>query len=74
MKRISNFITGFVFGGVLAASIVLLLTPTSGEELRAQAQERVKGLQEEIQRAAAARRAELEAQLEALRAARPDQG
>lgn len=68
MKRATNFLTGFIIGGVLAGAIVLLLTPTSGDELRAQAQQRIAALQQEIQQAAAARRAELEAQLAALRA------
>ncbi len=68
MKRVTNFLVGFIIGGTLGAAIGLLLTPTSGDELRARFQERVSDIQREVQAAAAARRAELEAQLAALRA------
>lgn len=34
MWRMINFLRGFVIGGVLGASIVLLTTPKSGEEIK----------------------------------------
>jgi len=67
MKRAMNVVMGFAIGGVISAGIVLLLTPASGEKLRAQLQTRVRTIQQEIQGAAAARRAELEEQLAVLR-------
>ncbi|MEA3349813.1 MAG: YtxH domain-containing protein [Chloroflexota bacterium] len=67
MKRITNFILGFSVGGLIGASVALLLTPSSGDDLRAQLQTRVRTIQQETQSAAAARRAELEEQLAALR-------
>lgn len=67
MKRAINFIVGFTIGGLIGATVVMLITPTSGNELRAQFQARIAELQEEIKTAAASRRAELEEQLAALR-------
>ena len=70
MRRLSNFMMGFVIGGLIGATVALLLTPSSGEELRLQIMERTKQIKSEVQQAAAARRAELEEQLAALRAPR----
>jgi gas vesicle protein len=67
MKRAMNFIIGLAVGGVMGAAITLLLTPASGDELRAQMQMRLRDIQKEVQSAASARRAELEEQLAALR-------
>ena len=67
MKRAVNFIVGFTFGGLLGASIALLITPSSGDELRSQVQAKISGIQHEVQTAAASRRAELENQLATLR-------
>ena len=53
----------YVAGGVAA----LLMTPASGDELRGSAQSRLDMFLDEIRRASAERRAELEAQLEALK-------
>lgn len=67
MKRMMNFLTGVISGALVGATVALLLTPASGEELRSQIQDRAITLQEEVKEAAAARRAELEEQLETLR-------
>jgi len=71
MRRLSNFMMGFVIGGLIGATVALLMSPSSGEELRLQIVDRAKQIQSEVQQAAAARRAELEQQLAALRAPRP---
>jgi gas vesicle protein len=58
---------GAVVGGVAA----LLLAPYSGLELQEQMRARAQALIDEGKRAAAARRAELEAQLEAFKRGTP---
>ncbi len=67
MKRVMNFIFGLAIGGVVGATVALLITPTSGEDIRTQLQARVLDLQQEVQAAAQTRRADLEAQLATLR-------
>jgi gas vesicle protein len=68
MKRFFSFLVGAVMGGLVGATVALLLAPSSGTELRTQMQERSERLREEIRKAAADRREELEEQLAALRA------
>jgi gas vesicle protein len=68
MKRITSFMVGAMMGVLVGGTLALLLAPSSGPELRNQMQERAERLREEIRRAAADRRDELEAQLAALRA------
>ncbi|HEY5671675.1 MAG TPA: YtxH domain-containing protein [Anaerolineales bacterium] len=68
MRRFMAFMMGAIMGGLVGATLALLLAPSSGTELRTQMQERVEGLREEILAAAAERRTELEEQLAALRA------
>lgn len=70
MKKIFGFLTGAVIGGLVGSALALLLTPSSGNELRSQLQERISHLQEELKEAAASRRADLEKQLETLRSPR----
>ncbi len=67
MKRAINFIVGFTFGSLIGATVVMLITPTSGNELRGQFQTRIAELQDEVKSAANARRAEMEEQLATLR-------
>ncbi len=67
MQRIISFLSGLAMGALVGATLALVLTPSSGEELRAQVQERVSRLQDELKQAAADRRAELEQQLTILR-------
>ncbi len=67
MKRVTNFLVGFLVGGLLGAAIALLLTPASGGELRNQIQSRAQSIQNDVKTAASTRRAELEDQLATLR-------
>ena len=67
MKKLLSFIAGAISGAAFGAAAVLLFTPLSGHKLRQQAQQRYQLLMEEGQQAAVARRAELEAQLAALK-------
>ncbi|MEJ2263152.1 MAG: YtxH domain-containing protein [Anaerolineales bacterium] len=67
MKRALSFFRGLIVGGVLGASVALILAPASGEELQKQLRERSDQIRNEVTQAAAARRAELEQQLATLR-------
>lgn len=67
MKKASNFLSGFVLGGLIGAGLMLLFTPYSGQELIERVQSEVGRIQSEVKQAAVDRRAELEAQLAALR-------
>lgn len=70
MKRILSFMGGAFIGALVGGTLALLLAPYSGTELRTQIQQRKQLIQEEVKRAALERRAELESQLETLRAPR----
>ena len=66
------FVDGLVFGALLGAVVGLLLAPQPGDELQAEIRERYNEVMDEGRRAAAERRAELEAQFaDAKRPARP---
>jgi gas vesicle protein len=71
MRKIVSFLAGLLAGAVVGAAAAILLAPYSGSELQEQVRSRVQGLVEEGRRAAAARRAELEAQLEAFKRGTP---
>jgi gas vesicle protein len=68
MRKVFNFIAGVIMGGLVGATIAILLAPASGEEVRAQLQERTIRLRDDVMAVAEARRAELERELTALRA------
>lgn len=70
MRNIFGFILGAMTGGVLGAAAVLLLTPVSGNQMREQIIGRVRLVQKEILDARDQKRAELEGQLQAMRAPR----
>jgi gas vesicle protein len=70
MKSLSNFLLGAIIGGLFGATMGLLLAPSSGEELRENMQAQAQRIRNEVEQAANQRRAELEAQLAALRAPR----
>jgi gas vesicle protein len=70
MNRIMGFLAGAFCGAVVGSVTALLLAPMSGRELQAQARERFDDLIEEAREAAQTRRAQLEAQLAALKAPR----
>jgi len=68
MNRTFNFLLGALIGGLVGATVAILLTPASGEELRSQMKMRADHIRADVMEAAAERRAELEHQLAALRA------
>ncbi len=70
MNRTLNFLLGAAIGGLIGATIAILLAPSSGEELRSEIVMRKDRIRSEVAKAAADRRAELESQLAALRAPR----
>ncbi len=70
MRKGVNFLAGFFVGGLLGGTVGLLLAPHRGAELQERIRGRLDELMEEGQRAAAARRAELEGQLEAFRSSK----
>jgi len=67
VNRFLSFFAGVISGALVGAVVAIILTPVSGEDLRIQIQERASYVQEEVKKAAAERRAELEEQLAALR-------
>ncbi len=69
MRKFLSFLGGTLMGALVGATLALLLTPNSGETLRAQIRERFTALQDELSQAAAERRTELENYLANLRQA-----
>lgn len=67
MRRLINFLAGFFVGALVGGAAGLLLTPLGGSELQERLQARFEELLEEGRKAATARQAELEAQLEAFK-------
>lgn len=67
MNRFLGFVSGALLGAVVGATLALLLTPTSGDDLLARIEDRTSYIREEVRKAAASRRAELESQLADLR-------
>ena len=67
MRRMVSFLAGAMCGAIVGAVAALLLAPASGLELRQGVRSRVSDLVAEGRRAAEERRAELEAQLAALK-------
>lgn len=67
MRRFTNFLAGMICGALVGAVTALLLAPVSGVELRSRASDRAKAFREEVAEAYAARVAQLEAELEALK-------
>jgi len=67
MKRCFSFLLGAIVGGMIGSTLVLLLAPTKGKELRAHIQDYIDNLTTEAQIAAAQRRTELENELARLR-------
>ena len=73
MKSLISFIAGAMCGAVVGAAAVLLFTPQSGHELQERLRSQYQFALKEGQRAAADRRAELEAQLATLKQSRQPQ-
>jgi gas vesicle protein len=57
-----SFVGGFVIGAMIGAAVAVFMAPQSGEEFQKQIRERLDAVVQEGRRAAAERRAELEAQ------------
>ena len=68
MRRFGSFIVGAVCGALIGAAVGVLLAPSSGTELRRSAVDRIIALRDEIRQAYETRKAQLEAELESLRA------
>lgn len=71
MRKAFSFLAGLLAGALVGAAGAILLAPYSGTEMQEEIRARVQELIEEGRRAAAARRAELEAQLEAFKRGAP---
>jgi len=67
MRKFLSFMGGTLMGALVGATVALLLTPSSGETLRAQIRERFLALQDELSQAASERKIELENYLDNLR-------
>lgn len=67
MGRVLRMMMGLVFGAAVAAGLVLLFTPQTGEETRRMIEERVEAILAEGRQAAETRRLELQSQFETLK-------
>jgi gas vesicle protein len=70
MRRLTMLLAGTICGALVGAVTALLLAPYSGQDLRDRMQQRARQIQDEVREAYETRRAQLEAELEALRAPR----
>jgi gas vesicle protein len=68
MRRALSFFIGITLGGLVGATLSLLLAPSSGRELRAQIGDRAENLFAEVRQAANTKRIELQDRLDTLRA------
>ena len=68
MQRVLSFFLGAVIGGMVAATLVLLFAPSSGQEVREQINDRARTFAADIRQAANSKRIELQDRLEVLRA------
>jgi len=71
VRKLIGFLAGLLCGALVGAVLGILLAPYGGEELRGRIRTWAQTLIEKGREAAAARRAELEAQLEAFKQGRP---
>jgi gas vesicle protein len=72
MDKTFDFLGGLLLGALVGGTVAMLLAPRSGAETQAALRARIDEVVEEGRRAAAERRAELEAQFaEAKRVVRP---
>jgi len=67
MSKMNSWMMGAILGGFLGSALVLLYTPAKGSELKGKLQETVQKIRDEARQAGEEKRAELEAQLDALR-------
>ena len=71
MRRIFGFFIGVTIGGLVGATLALLFTPASGEEVRKQISDRAQTFAADIRQASNTKRIELQERLETLRAPKP---
>lgn len=71
MRKTIGFLAGVIAGALVGSVTALLLTPYSGSEVRERISSGIQQLVEEGKRAAAAQRADMEAQLEAFKRGTP---
>ncbi|MGA2490035.1 MAG: YtxH domain-containing protein [Anaerolineales bacterium] len=71
MRRVLGFFIGATIGGMVGATLALLFAPASGQEVRAQINDRAQAFAADIRQAADTRRIELQERLEVLRAPKP---
>ena len=62
MEKTISFVGGFVIGAMIGAAVAVFMAPQPGEEFQKLIRERLAVVAQEGRRAAAERRAELEAQ------------
>ena len=67
MRKFGNLVLGALLGGLVGSGLALLFAPGTGESTRQEINDYFKNLQDEVNRAADEKRAELEAQLRSLR-------
>jgi gas vesicle protein len=67
MNKIFSFLAGALCGALVGGAAAILLAPTSGEQLRADAQARWEQALQEAQQAMEETRRELEAQFEQMK-------
>jgi gas vesicle protein len=67
MARFGKFLLGAVAGALFAAAIVILLTPTSGNDLQKQIKDRIAFIRSQMAQAAEDRGKQMELELETLR-------
>jgi gas vesicle protein len=65
-----GFMIGITVGGLVGATVALLLAPEAGEQLRNEIRARGQGFVSDIREAAESRRIELTERLESMRAPR----
>ncbi len=63
MARMGRFVLGAIMGGLFAAAVVILLTPTPGSDFRKRLNSRLDEMRNEVKMAAENRRNELELEL-----------
>lgn len=67
MKGFLNFIHGAIWGSAIGAAVIILVAPMSGKQLQKKIKDHINYVIEEGERAAEARRLELEKQFEEMR-------
>ena len=67
MNKLFSFLAGALAGSLVGAVLVLLLTPASGEELRAEAVDRWQYVLDEARKAMEETSKEMEAQFEKMK-------